>query len=161
MRGETAADRSGIAPLVSRPGVRKLDPYVPGTTVEEVRRKLGLERIVKLASNENPLGSSPKAMAALAHIDRLHLYFDDAHTELRDRLAAPYGLRAENTVLGHGSNELVNIVCETVLEPGDEAVMASPKLFRSIVWRLPCKERAPLRCRLRTASTISTRCSLR
>jgi histidinol-phosphate aminotransferase len=109
-----------------RPAVRKLQPYVPGKTIEEVQRTLGLERIVKLASNENPLGSSPKAMEALRGIDRLHLYLDDAYPELRERIAAPYGLHAENVVLGHGSNELVNIICETLLEAGDEAVMAMP-----------------------------------
>ena len=111
---------------MSRPTVRKLAPYVPGKTIEEVQRTLGLERIIKLASNENPLGSSPKAMAALRHIERLHLYLDDAYPELRERLAAPYGLHASNVVLGHGSNELVNIACETLLEAGDEAVMAAP-----------------------------------
>jgi histidinol-phosphate aminotransferase len=109
-----------------RPAVRKLAPYVPGKTIEEVQRSLGLERIIKLASNENPLGSSPMAMAALKQIDRLHLYLDDAYPELRERIAAPYGLHAENVVLGHGSNELVNIVCEALLESGDEAVMAVP-----------------------------------
>lgn len=111
---------------MSRPAVRKLAPYVPGTTIDEVRRKLGLERIVKLASNENPLGSSPKAMAALGHIDRLHLYLDDSYPELKAKLAAPHGLAAANVVLGHGSNELVNIVAEMLLENGDEAVMAAP-----------------------------------
>jgi histidinol-phosphate aminotransferase len=111
---------------MSRPAVRKLAPYVPGTTIDEVRRKLGLERIVKLASNENPSGSSPKAMAALTHIDRLHLYLDDSYPELKEKLAAPHGLGPANVVLGHGSNELVNIVAEMLLENGDEAVMASP-----------------------------------
>lgn len=111
---------------MSRPAVRKLAPYVPGKTIEEVQRDLGLQHIIKLASNENPLGSSPKAMAALRHIDKLHLYLDDTYPQLKEKIAAPYGLRAENVVLGHGSNELVNIVCETLLEAGDEAVMATP-----------------------------------
>ncbi|HET9097284.1 MAG TPA: histidinol-phosphate transaminase [Candidatus Baltobacteraceae bacterium] len=111
---------------MSRPAVRKLAPYVPGKTIEEVQRDLGLQRIIKLASNENPLGSSPKAMAALRRIDKLHLYLDDTYPELKEKIAAPYALRAENVVLGHGSNELVNIVCETLLESGDEAIMATP-----------------------------------
>ena len=111
---------------MSRPAVRKLAPYVPGKTIEEVQRDLGLERIIKLASNENPLGSSPKAMAALRHVDRLHLYLEDTYPELKEKIAAPYGLHAENVVLGHGSNELVNIACETLLESGDEAIMAVP-----------------------------------
>lgn len=109
-----------------RAAVRKLAPYVPGKTIEEVQRTLGLERIIKLASNENPLGSSPMAMAALRRIDKLHLYLDDAYPELRERIAEPYGLHAKNVVLGHGSNELVNIICEAMLEAGDEAVMAAP-----------------------------------
>lgn len=111
---------------MARSAVERLAPYVPGTTTDEVRRALGLTRIIKLASNENPLGSSPKALAALAHLDRLNLYLDDSYVELRERIAAPYGLRAENVLLGHGSNELVNIACETLLEPGDDAVMAAP-----------------------------------
>lgn len=111
---------------MSRPAVRKLAPYVPGKTIEEVQRDLGLARIIKLASNENPLGSSPKAMAALRHIDKLHLYLDDTYPELKEQIAAPYELSGENVVLGHGSNELVNIVCETLLEAGDEAIMAAP-----------------------------------
>lgn len=111
---------------MSRPVVRKLAPYVPGKTIEEVQRDLGLERIIKLASNENPFGSSPKAMAALRHIDRLHLYLEDTYPELKEKIAAPYGLHHGNVVLGHGSNELVNIVCETLLESGDEAIMAVP-----------------------------------
>lgn len=111
---------------MSRPAVRKLAPYVPGKTIEEVQRDLGLSRIIKLASNENPLGSSPKAMAALRHIDRLHLYLDDTYPQLKEQIAAPYALQADNVVLGHGSNELVNIACETLLESGDEAIMAVP-----------------------------------
>ncbi|HET7814772.1 MAG TPA: aminotransferase class I/II-fold pyridoxal phosphate-dependent enzyme, partial [Candidatus Baltobacteraceae bacterium] len=126
MRVQSADHRSGFAPEVSREAVRALRPYVPGTSIEEVQRDLGLRTVIKLASNENPLGSSPKALAALGNLDRLNLYFDDAHTELRERLAAPHGLDAENVVLGHGSNELVNIVAQTTLEPGDEAIAAAP-----------------------------------
>ena len=111
---------------MSRKIVRDLKPYVPGTTIDEVRRKYDLDRIVKLASNENPLGSSPKALAALQNVDLLHLYLDDAHTDLRDRLAKPHGLSADNVVLGHGSNDLVGVLAEAMLEPGDEAVMADP-----------------------------------
>jgi histidinol-phosphate aminotransferase len=118
--------RSGIEARVSRKIVRDLKPYVPGTTIDEVQRKYDLERIVKLASNENPLGSSPKAMAALQNVDLLHLYLDDTHGELRERLAAPYGLSADNVVLGHGSNDLVGVLAEAMLESGDEAVMADP-----------------------------------
>lgn len=130
MRRIRADNRPGLAQIgevtMSRPAVRKLAPYVPGKTIEEVQRDLGLQRIIKLASNENPLGSSPKALAALARIDGLHLYLDDTYPALKEKIARPYGLHAENVVLGHGSNELVNIACETLLESGDEAIMAAP-----------------------------------
>ncbi|MHB8146311.1 MAG: histidinol-phosphate transaminase [Vulcanimicrobiaceae bacterium] len=114
---------------MTRRVVRALAPYKAGTSIEEVRARFGLEHIIKLASNENPLGSSPKAIAALKHVDGLNLYFDDAHVDLKAKLAAPYGLAAENVVLGHGSNELVNLIAETLLEPGDEAVMATPSFL--------------------------------
>ncbi|GAC1391688.1 MAG: histidinol-phosphate transaminase [Vulcanimicrobiaceae bacterium] len=112
--------------MSKREALAALSPYVPGTTIEEIKRKLGLEQIIKLASNENPLGSSPKALAAMRHLDKLHLYLDDAYPELREMLAAPEGLHFENVILGHGSNELVNIVAQAVIEPGDDVVMAVP-----------------------------------
>ncbi len=117
---------------MTRSVVRALAPYKAGTSIDEVRERFGLERIIKLASNENPLGSSPKALAALEHLDGLHLYLDDAHLELKTALAGRHGLKAENVVLGHGSNELVGLVAEMLLEPGREAVMASPsfQLYR-------------------------------
>ena len=131
---ERSDQRPRVAPLVKgigmiRSAVRALSPYKAGTSIDEVRARFGLEHIIKLASNENPLGSSPKALAALQHLDHLNLYFDDAHVDLKTKLAAPYGLSRENVVLGHGSNELVNLIAETLLEPGDEAVMATPSFL--------------------------------
>lgn len=111
---------------MTRQAVRDLAPYQPGTSIEEVQKRFGLERIVKLASNENPLGSSPKALAALQHLDRLNLYFDDSHEELKAKLGARYGLGARNVICGHGSNELVSLAAQTLFEPGDEVVMATP-----------------------------------
>ena len=117
---------------MTRSVVRALAPYKAGTSIDEVRKRFGLERIIKLASNENPLGSSPKALAGLQHLDGLHLYLDDAHLELKTALAGRYGLHAENVVLGHGSNELVGLIAEMLLEPGLQAVMATPsfQLYR-------------------------------
>jgi len=134
--------RPGFAPNVSRPAVRALAPYVAGTSIEEVRRRFGHTRIVKLASNENPLGSSPLALAAVRSVDRLNLYLDDSHEALRERLGRSEGLQAENVVLGHGSNEIVNTIAQTFLDPGDEVVMADPtfSLYRlavSLVGALP------------------------
>ncbi len=100
--------------------------------MDEVRRRFGFPDPVKLSQNENPLGSSPRALAALAAVDALGDYVEDDHVALRARLARPYGLEIDNVVLGHGSNELLSLVFGTFVDPGDEVVMATPtfSLFR-------------------------------
>ncbi|GAC1304066.1 MAG: histidinol-phosphate transaminase [Vulcanimicrobiaceae bacterium] len=115
-----------------RPSLRSFAPYKPGTSVDEVRRRFGIEHPVKLSQNENPLGTSPRALAALRQIEALSDYVEDDHLALRTRLAGPYGLGIENVVLGHGSNELVMLVFTAFVDPGDEIVMAAPtfSLFR-------------------------------
>ena len=128
--------------------MRALAPYVSGTSTEEVRRRFGHERIVKLGSNENPLGTSPLALAAIRTADRLHLYLDDAHDALRERLASRERLHRDHVILGHGSNEIVNLIAQTFFDPGDEIVMGDPTfaLFRlaaSLVGAVPLE--IPLR----------------
>ena len=115
-----------------RSSLRAFAPYKPGTSVDEVRRRYGIEHPVKLSQNENPLGSSPKAMAALHAIADLSAYIEDDHAGLRERLARPYGLGVEHVVLGHGSNELVQVLFNAFVDPGDEVVMGKPtfSLFR-------------------------------
>ncbi len=104
-----------------------LDAYQRATSIEEVRLRYGGSgRIIKLASNENPLGTSPKALAAARAVESLHLYGDDACLGLKERFATRCGLAAENVVFGHGSNEIVKLVAETFLHAGDEAVVAVP-----------------------------------
>jgi histidinol-phosphate aminotransferase len=102
------------------------EAYERGTSIEAARRRFGMRHVIKLASNENPLGTSPKALAAIRSIDALNVYVDDAYLDLKERLAARHGLRAENVVLGHGSNEIVRLICDTFLQRDDEAVMAVP-----------------------------------
>jgi histidinol-phosphate aminotransferase len=111
---------------LARSAVRSMHPYSAGTTIDQARRRFGLDRVIKLSSNENPLGSSPKALAALATIPDAHLYADDDHLALRERLAAPYGLAIENTIVGHGSNDILLMFFLAFVEPGDEVVMADP-----------------------------------
>ena len=97
-----------------------------------MRRRYGIERPVKLSQNENPLGTSPRALAALRELDDLSVYVEDDHAALRARLAQPYGLGAESVILGHGSNELVALAFTAFVDPGDGVVMAKPtfSLFR-------------------------------
>ena len=107
--------------------IRELVPYAPGKPVEELERELGLTGSIKLASNENPLGPSPKALkaieGALANINR---YPDGAGFYLKDALSKKSGVPVEGIILGNGSNEILEIIVRTFLLEGEEAVMASP-----------------------------------
>ena len=98
-----------------------LVPYEPGKPIEETARELGLqpEDIIKLASNENPLGPSPKAKEAMrAEIEQAHLYPDGGGYKLRSALAEKHGVAFENVVLGNGSNEIIELLCHSFLKPG-------------------------------------------
>ncbi len=109
-----------------RPQVAGLKPYTPGTTVSQAKAKYGLDRFIKLSSNENPLGTSPLALEAVRRIGDLQVYVDDDHRELRARLAAPYGLDVENVLLGNGSNDVARTLFGAFLTAGDEVVLADP-----------------------------------
>ena len=109
-----------------RPEIAALKPYTPGTTVSQAKTKYGLETFVKLSSNENPLGSSPLAVAALRALDELNVYVDDDHAELRRRLAEPHGLGSEHVLVGHGSNDVARTLFAAYLGAGDEVVLAEP-----------------------------------
>lgn len=115
-----------------RPNLKKFKPYQPGTSVDEVTRRYGIERPVKLSQNENPLGTSPRALAALRSIESLSDYVEDDHAALRTRLARAYGLGRDNVVVGHGSNELLALVFSAFVDPTDAIVIAKPtfSLFR-------------------------------
>lgn len=115
-----------MRPVVSE-GINQLRPYVPGKPVEEVARELGITNATKLASNENPLGPSPKALGAAATaLANIHRYPDAASFSLRARLASVLGVRAEELVFGNGSNELLDVVVRTFCQPGDHVVFADP-----------------------------------
>jgi histidinol-phosphate aminotransferase len=111
---------------LARAAVRTMHPYSAGTTSDQAKRRFGVDHVIKLSSNENPLGSSPKALAAVEAMTDANLYADDAHPALRERLAAPYGLTLENTILGHGSNDILLMFFLAFVEAGDEVVMADP-----------------------------------
>ena len=105
--------------------IASLVPYVPGKPIDELERELGIPRAIKLASNENPLGSSPKAVAVLAETAAaLHRYPDGGAHRLRAALADRYKLTPEHVILGNGSDEILGLLARAFLSPGDEAVMA-------------------------------------
>ncbi|MBP7143021.1 MAG: histidinol-phosphate transaminase [Opitutaceae bacterium] len=111
------------------PSVLSQPVYEPGKPIEDVARELGLDPagIIKLASNENPHGPSPRAIAA-AHAALAHgeLYPDGGCFALRQRLAAKWALAPEQFSVGNGSNELLELIGHVFLRPGDEAVMGVP-----------------------------------
>ena len=110
---------------LASPHLTGLIPYSPGKPIEEVERELGISDSVKLASNENPLGPSPKALQAIAGaLPNLHRYPDGGGYALRQALSRHWGVPADWLILGNGSNELLDMVGRSFLMPGDEVLYA-------------------------------------
>ena len=102
--------------------IRRILPYIPGRPIKDVRREIGRE-IVRLASNENPLGPSPKAIAAAERaLGAVNRYPDGGDFYLREALAARHGVGIENIILGAGSSELIQMAGAALLRPGDAGV---------------------------------------
>jgi histidinol-phosphate aminotransferase len=109
------------------PSIAALSPYEAGKPIEELSRELGIEDAVKLASNENPLGASPKALAALGGaLAELHRYPDASAFRLREGLAAHLGVSIVEVIQGNGSNELLELCVRTFTTPSDHVVFADP-----------------------------------
>jgi histidinol-phosphate aminotransferase len=109
------------------PHIEAIQPYVPGKRAEDLERDLGISGAVKLASNENPHGPSPRAMeAAAAAAAGMHMYPDDQAFELRQRIAALYGVATQEVGLGHGSNELIDLCVRTFATPRDHVIVGDP-----------------------------------
>lgn len=109
------------------PHILELNPYEPGKPMEELERELGIESSIKLASNENPLGPSPKALAALREcIEDVNRYPDGACFALRERLAERLDVSERQLVFGCGADEILELLVKTFLAPGDEVVMPWP-----------------------------------
>ncbi|MGB3120136.1 MAG: histidinol-phosphate transaminase [Verrucomicrobiales bacterium] len=111
----------------ANPWLKSLVSYDPGKPIEETAREFGLDpaSIIKLASNENPLGPSPKALAAMREaLEKAHLYPDGGGFALREAIAAKFGLERSNVILGNGSNEIIEFIGHGFLQPGDNVVVA-------------------------------------
>ncbi len=109
-----------------------MEPYTPGKPISEVQRELGLDRVVKLASNENPLGPSPKAVAAVkAAAESMNLYPDGAAYELKVALADHFGMPESTVMIGNGSDELIHLLGLVYLDgPNDEMIVGDPSFVR-------------------------------
>ena len=109
--------------MLAAPGVRGLEPYVPGKPVAELEREFGISNSLKLASNENPLGPPAASLAALrAALGDVALYPDGAAYDLKQALATHLGVSPRQLTIGNGSNEILSLLAETFLTAADEAV---------------------------------------
>ena len=114
-----------------RANVLKMTPYTPGKPIDEVKRELGLTRVVKLASNENPLGPGAKAVAAVTEAAKsMHLYPDASGYALKQAIASKFEVEDTQVMLGNGSDELIHLLGLIFLEPGDNVVIGAPSFVR-------------------------------
>lgn len=115
-----------------RPNVLQMQPYAPGKPAAEVTRELGVSPVIKLASNENPLGPSPMAVDAVrAMAERMHVYPDASGFELRAAIAGKFGMPESSVFLGNGSDELIHMLGLLFLDsPEDEVIVGYPSFVR-------------------------------
>ncbi|MFQ3550235.1 MAG: histidinol-phosphate transaminase [Armatimonadota bacterium] len=112
---------------ICRRCILNLTPYVPGKPIEEVKRELGIDDIVKLASNENPLGPSPKAIEAITNaLPDIGLYPEGSCFELRNAVAKYLNVDNNMLIFGAGADEVIHFIGIALLEEGDEIVQADP-----------------------------------
>ena len=108
-----------------RQEILDIKPYVPGKPIEEVKRELGLDEVIKLASNENPLGASQAAKDALKEAaEDVHIYPDGNVYKLRRKLSAKLGVEEKELIFGNGSDEILIMLGQAFMEAGDEIIMA-------------------------------------
>lgn len=104
--------------------IKNLQPYIPGKPTEELERELGIKESIKLASNENPLGPSPKALAKIvSEIPKLNLYPDGSGFYLRKKIAEKFNWSTDGVILGNGSVDLIELAVRTFCEKGDEVLI--------------------------------------
>ena len=110
---------------LAQPGIRSLQPYQPGKPVEELERELGISDIIKLASNENPLGASPKVKDALAAaMAELERYPDGSAYTLKQALAGKLGVAMDSLTIGNGSNDVLELLARVFVSKDDEMIVS-------------------------------------
>lgn len=112
---------------LARKNILNVRNYTPGKPIEEVRRELGLKEVIKLASNENCLGPSPKAIAAIRrNLNNVNRYPDSASFYLKERLSRFLGVESSRLIVGNGSDEIITLATKAFVEKGDEVIIAKP-----------------------------------
>jgi histidinol-phosphate aminotransferase len=114
------------APVAPRPELGNFEVYKPGLSIQEIRRQLGLKKVIKLASNECALGPSKKAVSAFKKVaDDLHRYPESRSVELRRILAEHYRRDQAEVIVGFGSDEIIELLAKAYLQPGDEVIVSA------------------------------------
>jgi len=130
----TTATEAALPEGLVRPALAGVDAYEPGRPIEDVRRELGVESVIKLASNEGPFPPMPGAVEAMRETAAgVRVYPDPGAWALRDALAARTGLAAAQILPGAGIDGLIKIMCLALLDPGDEVAMGWPSFLS---WRV-------------------------
>ncbi len=110
--------------------IRETTPYPPGKPIEELEREYGIKNAIKLASNENPLGASPKAIKAMEEaLSKVNRYPDGSGFYLRKKISQKFGVPFDGIVLGNGSNEIIEMVYRAFLKDGDEVIVPQPSFL--------------------------------
>ncbi|MBC7189797.1 aminotransferase class I/II-fold pyridoxal phosphate-dependent enzyme, partial [Candidatus Aerophobetes bacterium] len=112
------------------PEILNINPYIPGKPIEEVQREFGIRNVIKMASNENPLGPSPQAVEAVReYASNIHFYPDGGCYYLKRDLALHLKVEPDNIIIGNGSDEIVSIITRVFIQQGDEAIMGDPSFL--------------------------------
>ena len=129
--------------------IAKIGTYQPGKPIEELKREYGIKEAVKLASNENPLGPSPKAVEAImASVNGINRYPDSHGFYLKEKLSQKLGVKSDSIFLGNGSDEIIQLIAQAFLLPGEEVIMGDPtfSFYQMVVVAAEGKEvRVPLK----------------
>ncbi|MDI3533869.1 MAG: histidinol-phosphate aminotransferase [Thermosediminibacterales bacterium] len=122
-----------IVEKLARKSIFNIKPYIPGKHIDELKRELGLSEIIKLASNENPLGPSPLAIKSMSKaIHEVSFYPDSYNYYLKEALSEKLSVKRENLIIGNGSDEIIKLIAEAFLEEGDEIITGYPSFSEYI-----------------------------
>lgn len=132
-----------------RAGIADIQPYLPGLTDDEIKKMYGLRKVVKLNANENALGPSPLALAAIAkEFATIHFYPDGSSEQLRNAIASFHGVSTDQVFVGNGSDDIIKLISEAFLDDADEVVMPHPSFsqyaFGAAIMRAKVRQ-VPLR----------------
>lgn len=131
------------------PGVLRLEPYIPGMPIEEVARKTGLTDVIKLASNENPLGACPSALSVVRNFEKhLAIYPDGSGFSLRQKLANHLQVSPEQIILGNGSDNVEQLVAQVFIQP-EKQVLIPAFTFATLVILIHANHGTPILTPLR------------